>query len=147
MHPEETERTRRRDLLRAHLEAENAGDIAGVMATFAADAVMRYNGLSFPEPDAIRGAHTYLGFSRGTGAFANARNIVDRKSFTDTDIVVEGRMRGTHQGEFLGFVPSGREVELPFVAFYEFGPDGKLVSERVVMDLGRLLSPRPPSGK
>jgi len=77
MHPE-TERARRRDLLREHLEAENAGDIAGVMATFAATAVMRYDTLSFAEPDAIRGAHTYMGFARGTGAFANACNVVER---------------------------------------------------------------------
>lgn len=146
MHANDIERTRRRNLLREHLEAENAGDIAGVMATFAANAVMYYNKLPFVEPDAIRGAHIYMGFAGGTGAFANARNVVDRESFTDTDIVVEGRMCGTHQGEFLGFAPSGREIELPFVAFYEFGQDGKLVSERVVMDLGRLLGSHPFGG-
>jgi hypothetical protein len=31
-----------------------------------------------------------------------------------------------------------REVELPYVAFYRFDGDSKLVSERVVMNLGTL---------
>ena len=39
----------------------------------------------------------------------------------------------THQSrlrEFLGFPPTGRDVELPFVAFYRFDANGKLTSER-----------------
>ena len=44
----------------------------------------------------------------------------------------------SHIGEFQGFAPSGREVELPFVAFYRFDGAGKLVAERVVMNLGPL---------
>jgi hypothetical protein len=36
------------------------------------------------------------------------------------------------------FQPTGRDVELPFVAFYRFDDDGKRSSERVVMNLGPL---------
>jgi hypothetical protein len=86
----------------------------------------------------IRAAHEYLGFAESGGAFASPKNIVDRENFTDTDIVLEGRLVGVHQGEFLGFAPTGREVELPFVAFYCFGADGLLSDERVVMNLGPL---------
>lgn len=138
---DDTERQRRRALLYAHLEAENAGDLDAVMATFDPDAVMHYNTIAFATPEAIRGAHLYIGFAQEAGAFAGARNLIDRESFTDTDIVIEGRLCGAHEREFLGFAPSGRAVELPFVAFYQFDAGGALISERVVMNLGPLQSP------
>jgi hypothetical protein len=49
-----------------------------------------------------------------------------------------GRVCGKHRSEFLGFPPTERDVELPFVAFYCFDANGKLTSERVVMNLGPL---------
>jgi hypothetical protein len=134
----DAERDRRRRLLHAHLAAENVGDTSGVMATFSEDAVMIYNAVPFSTGADIRAAHEYLGFSESGGAFAAPKNIVDRESFTDTDIVLEGRLVGVHQGEFLGFAASDQEVELPFVAFYCFDDDGLLSSERVVMNLGPL---------
>jgi hypothetical protein len=134
----EAERDRRRHLLHAHLAVENAGDTSAVMATFSDGAVMLFNGVPFRSTPEIRAAHEYFGFTDGPGAFASPRNIVDRESFTDTDIVIEGRLVGVHKDEFLGFAASGREVALPFVAFYGFDADGKLSSERVVMNLGPL---------
>jgi hypothetical protein len=134
----QAERDRRRALLKAHIDAENRGDMDAVMRTFSADAVMHYNATPFPTGDAIAAAHAYLGFSQAPGAFKNPVNVVDRESFTDTDIVVEGRLCAVHQGEFLGFKATGRAVELPFTAIYCFGDDGKLTSERVVMNLGPL---------
>jgi hypothetical protein len=101
--------------------------------------------MPFDNGAAIRAAHEHIGFSRAPGAFADARNVVDRESFTDLDIVVEGRLCGTHVRAFMGFAPSGRKVELPFVAFYRFDPDGTLSSERVVMNLGPLLADAPDS--
>lgn len=77
---EESERERRRALLRAHLAAENANDVDAVMATFAADAVMTYNTIPFATSAAIRAAHEQIGFAYAPGAFANPRNVVDRES-------------------------------------------------------------------
>ena len=135
---DEAEKNRRRKLLAIHLGAENRGDLTGIMETFAPDAVMHYNGAAFPSAQSIGAAHAYLGFSDVRGAFRAPKNVVDRESFTDTDIVVEGRLCGVHQDAFLGFAPTGRAVELPFVAIYQFGADGKLSRERVVMNLGPL---------
>ena len=98
---------------------------------------MIYNRQSFPDDAGIRQAHAYIGFAAG-GAFGGLRTIADREHFTADEIVVEGRLCGTHVGEFQGFPPTGREVELPYVAFYRFDAAGKLVSERVVMNLGTL---------
>lgn len=136
---DEKERARRRALLRAHYAAENAHDIDRIMKTFAApDAVMLYNHQPFEDPDSIRAAHGYMGFSSAPGAFTGLQTNIDHEHFTDDEIVVEGRLCGRHSGEFLGFPPTDRDVVLPFAAFYRFDAGGKLVSERVVMDLGPL---------
>ena len=63
---------------------------------------------------------------------------IDEEHFTDDETVIEGRLCGKHAKEFMGFAPTDRDVELPFVAFYRFDDNGKLTSERVVMNLGPL---------
>jgi len=133
------ERDRRRVLVRAHYAAENDHDLDRVMATFSPDGELIYNRQSFPELDGIRGAHTYMGFS-GSGAFRGLQTVADAEHFTDDEVVIEGRLCGTHVGEFQGFAPTGRAVELPFVALYRFDAAGGLVSERVVMNLGPLAA-------
>jgi predicted ester cyclase len=108
------------------------------MATFSGDAEMLYNRQSFHEPDTIRVAHAYFGLSAAAGAFKDLRVVPDHEHFTADEIVIEGRMCGTHVGDFEGFPPTGRDVEMPYVAFYRFDEHGKLASERVVMNLGVL---------
>jgi len=133
------ERERRRGCLKRHADAENNGDAETLMDTFAPDAVMTYNGVPFATHEHILAAHRYMGWFDDEGAaFQSVTMSVDRESFTDEDIVVEGRVNAVHKADFLGFPPSGRPVELPFVTMYRFGADGRLTSERVVMNLGPL---------
>ena len=136
----DVERQRRRDLVRAHLAAETIHDLDTVMDTFAETTEMIYNRDSFADHDAIRAAHVYIGMSPIDGAISGLEVITDAESFTDEDIVIEGRVCGKHIGEFRGYEPTQRDVELPFVTFYRFDSNGKLESERVVMDLGALQS-------
>ena len=135
---DDAERERRRTLLHAHYDVENNHDLDRIMETFSTDGEMLYNRHSFGDPESIRGAHAYIGLSSTDGAFRGIRNVIDREHFTTDEIVVEGRLCGRHVGEFQGFSATERDVELPFDAFYGFDADGKLTSERVVMDLGRL---------
>ena len=135
---DDKERQRRSALVRAHYAAENAHDLEGIMATFAKGAVMHYNRVEFPTDERIRWAHGYIGMTAAPGAFSGFRAHIDEEHFTDDETVVEGRVCGTHSSEFLGYPPTGREVELPFVAFYHFDARGKLTSERVVINLGPL---------
>lgn len=128
-------------LLRAHYDAENANHLERIMTTFGEAAEMHYNGQPFRDAESIRAAHRYMGFS-AEGAFANLRTTADRTHLTADEIVVEGRLTGTHVGEFQGFAATGRVVELPFVAIYRFDASGGLVSERVVMNLGPLAQAR-----
>src|SRR5262245_35896829 len=130
------ERERRRTLLHAHYAAENAHDVERIMKTFSPDAEMLYNRQSFTDDASIRWAHGYIGMTAAPGAFGELVTTIDAEHYTDDEIVVEGRLCGTHGGEFLGFEPTRRAVELPFVAFYRFDERGTLTSERVVMNLG-----------
>lgn len=136
------ERERRRTLLQAHLAAENDHDVERIMATFSGDTEMTYNGRSFSDHDSIRWAHGYFGWTSAPGAFSELRVVVEREHFTDDEIVAEQRLFGRHVGEFLGFPPTGRPFELRAVGFYRFDRDGKLQSERVVMNLGPLVGER-----
>ncbi len=101
---------------------------------------MIFNRIPFTDPQSIRYAHSLLGFSGTDGAFENIRTYIDREHFTDDEIIVEGRLCGKHVGEFQGFEATGRNVELPFVAFYHFDKTDKLISERVAMNLGPLAT-------
>ena len=135
---DEPERERRRALLHAHYRVENAHDLEGIMATFSKDAEMLWNGRSFADDASIRWGHGYIGLGAAPGAFRDVRNVIVAEHFTDDEIVVEGRLLGTHVGEFLGYPPTERAVDLPFVGFYRFDSAGKLVSERIVMNLSPL---------
>ena len=138
----DSEKTRRRALLKTHYAVENDHDINGIMATFAPDGEMLYNRIPFTDPQSIRGAHDLIGFSGTHGAFKDIHHYIDVEHFTEDEIIVEGRLCGKHVGEFLGIEATGRNVELPFVAFYHFDKTDKLISERVVMNLGVLVASR-----
>jgi hypothetical protein len=135
---DQSERDRRQALLHEHYAAENNHDLEAIMDTFAADGVMVFNGQTFPSDEAIRWTHGYIGMTAAPGAFTELLVYIDQEHYTDEDIVVEGRLTGKHSSDFLGFPATDREVELPFVAFYRFDGQDKLISERVVMNLGQL---------
>ncbi len=136
----DSEKARRRALLNTHYDVENSHDMNGIMATFSPDGEMLYNRIPFTDPQSIRAAHGLLGFSGTDGAFEDIHNYIDGEHFTDDEIIVEGRLCGKHVGEFQGIEATGRNVELPFVAFYHFDKTDKLISERVVMNLGVLVA-------
>ncbi len=136
----DSEKTRRRALLKAHYDAENGHDMNAIMATFSPDCELLYNRTPFTEPQSIRDAHVRIGFSGTDGALEDLDNCIDSEHFTDDEIIVEGRLCGKHVREFLGIEATGRYVELPFIAFYHFDKTDKLISERVVMNLGVLVA-------
>ena len=136
----DSEMTRRRALLKAHYDVENDYHMDGIMATFAPDGEMLYNRIRFTDPQRIRDAHGLIGFSSTGGALKDIHNYIDVEYFTEDEIIVEGRLCGKHVGAFQGIEATGRNVELPFVAFYHFDKTDKLISERVVMNLGGLVA-------
>ncbi len=134
----DSEKSRRRALLKIHYDVENGHDMNAIMDTCSPDGEMLYNRIPFSDPQSIRDAHALIGFTGADGAIEGIHNYIDSEHFTDDEIIVEGRMCGKHVGEFMGIAATGRDVELPFVAFYHFDKTDKLISERVVMNLGVL---------
>ena len=136
---DEAERTRRRRLVQAHMDAENAHDLEAILATFAPRSSNSLNLIPFenPSPQVVRDIHTLLGFGPEPGALADTRGIPQREHFTDKAIVIEGEVIGRHVGDFFGMPPSNQLITLPYVAIYTFDQTDKLASERVVMDTSR----------
>ncbi len=135
----ESERQRRKALVYAHMATENGHDVDAVMATFADDTEMIFNGLSVRDHKIIHHLHSQFAFSPDQSAITGTRLVADREHFTDDEVVIEGRLCGRHVADWGAYPATGRDVELPYVAFYRFDDDGKLSSERVVMDFGPLL--------
>src|SRR5262245_43191485 len=84
-------RARRHALLRAHYAAENDNDVDRIMATFSETGEMLYNRQAFRDPESIRLAHGYIGFS-AAGAFSGLRTIADHEHYTADEVVIEGRL-------------------------------------------------------
>ena len=96
----DTEKARRKALLKTHYDVENNHDINGIMATFSPDGEMLYNRIPFTDPQSIRDPHALIGLSGTDGAFEDLHNYIDGEHFTDDEIIVEGRLCGKHVGEF-----------------------------------------------
>jgi hypothetical protein len=128
------ERDRRRKLVQAHMAAENAHDLEAIIDTFAGGAEMVFNKTPFTG-DGLRMAHILFGMSGDhPGSLSGTQVRPEGESFTDDEIVIDGTVTGLHVGDVLGFPATQRQVVLPYVAIYRFDAEGKLVSERIVMD-------------
>lgn len=130
----ETQRLRepREAIVREHVEAENRQDIEATIATFDRP---RYevNG----EPSDGEGAVRDLLEGLLT-AFPDF-HAEDRKiHHADDAVIVEARVTGTHAGPFAGIPPTGRRVDYPLAAIFEFEED-RLVCEVVYFDTVTIL--------
>ena len=117
----------------AHLEAEKRRDVDATLATFKAGVAR----LELPGEEVIDGRGVVvdayrelftgfpdLGFPHlEPGSLRHHGDVV----------IVESRLQGTHLGPFRGLPPTGRRMDVPLVAIFEFdGPD--LLCERVYYD-------------
>lgn len=135
---DERERRRRRELVQAHMAAENAHDIDAILATFAPNAEGVLNGLTVHNAEELRQFHILFGMSSYPGALLDTRVVPEREHFSDGEIIIEGRLAARHAGPFLGLPPTQAPVELFYTAIYRFDESGKLASERIRMNWGPL---------
>ena len=130
------ERERRRRLVRAHVDAENAHDIDAIMATFAPHAVFQTNGSVSTTPETIRQGHVFYGLSHEPGIFSDLTGVHTAEHFSDEEVIYEGHLVGIHTGTAPGFPPpTGKQVILPAIVVYRFDRAGLLVSELARIDL------------
>lgn len=120
-------------LLRRHVEAENAHDLGGTLATLHPDCV--FEDVAFGQ--VWRG---HEGAARHYRQWWDAFGLRFREGeagalhFADGGkVVAEGRFVGRHVGPFQGLAPTGRAVDFRFVVVIDVR-DGLMAGERFFYD-------------
>ena len=126
-------RQRREAIVNQHAEAENRHDVEATIATFHQP---RYevNGEPSDGEDAVR--ELLQGFMQG---LPDLHIEMGKMRHADDAVFGEGLITGTHDGEWAGIPPTGRRVEVPVLAIFEFDED-RLLCEKVYMDFAAMLT-------
>jgi steroid delta-isomerase-like uncharacterized protein len=126
---------RREDLVRKHVEAENAADYETALATFQHP---RYEYVATDE--VYDGAEEVMAHWRELDrAFPDQAIEIVALHSSDDAVLMEAVARGTHTGPLRGLPPTGRRFEQPFLAIFIFEGDA-LVGERVYYDTATILA-------
>jgi steroid delta-isomerase-like uncharacterized protein len=126
---------RREDLVRRHVEAENAADYETALATFQHP---RYEYVATDE--VYDGADEVMAHWRELDrAFPDQAIEIVALHSSDEAVLMEAVARGTHTGPLRGLPPTGRRFEQPFLAIFIFEGDA-LVGERVYYDTATILA-------
>jgi predicted ester cyclase len=64
---------------------------------------------------------------------------ISKLRHADDAVFGETLIAGTHDGEWAGIPPSGRRIEIPVAAIFEFDED-RLLCEKVYMDFAAVLT-------
>jgi steroid delta-isomerase-like uncharacterized protein len=127
-------REHREDLVRRHMQGENALDFEAVLRTFAHP---RYELIGTNEVyDGDAEVRAYFRESRV--AFPDQRNELIALHHADDAVIVEFWLLGTHLGPLAGIAPTGKAFRCRMTAFFEFDVDA-LVCERVYFDAGTII--------
>ena len=130
---EQSLRERREAIVREHVDAENRQDVEATIATFDRP---RYeiNG----EPSDGEAAVRDLLQEMMTGFPDFHAEEGGKMHHADDAVIVEARVTGTHDGPFAGIPATGRRVDYPLVAIFDFEED-RLVCEKVYFDSATIL--------
>ena len=118
-----------RELWKAHSKAEDARDIAGLMATLTEDCVY----------ELVQTGHRWAGHSGATRFYMELLSAFPDIQFALYSIVVgpqgvceEAVVDGTHLGPWLGIEPTGEHLVWRNVIFFPWDPERRLFTgERV----------------
>ena len=126
-------RQRREAIVNQHAEAENRHDVEATIATFQHP---RYEVNGVPSDGAAAVRELLQGMMDG---LPDLHAEIGKMRHTDDAVFGEGRIRGTHDGGWAGIPPTGRHVEFPVVAIFEFDGD-RLLCEKVYFDMATVLT-------
>jgi steroid delta-isomerase-like uncharacterized protein len=117
-----------------HIAAENRGDVDAAVATFVDDCFLEIValGLKFEGKQGVALQYATLFYT-----FPDAVLSIDGRAFGDDVLAEWGTFAGTMKGEFMGLAPTGRRLDLPFIAVVSF-KDGLMQSERAYYDIASL---------
>jgi steroid delta-isomerase-like uncharacterized protein len=135
-------------VLRDHIRAESAHDMAGVLHGFTGKCFNDIACMPKPFVGPKKVAERYRKHWEGFPDFkVRVRRLL---AVGDTCIVTENEWTGTHLGRFLGLRPTGKRVRVRALVVWHFKLD-KLLGETVFFDMGsiqkqigaRVTTPRP----
>ena len=61
--------------------------------------------------------------------FSNIKWTVQDMVIESDKVAVFWKMTGTHDGEFLGFSPTNKKIDVSVMNFYYFNSDGKIIND------------------
>jgi steroid delta-isomerase-like uncharacterized protein len=131
MTAEQNLRMQREELVLKHINAESANDVETALRTFTTPKYdLRPLGGEVIEGEGpVRELIT--GFST---TLPSVTYIADKIHHADDAVIVEYRVSGTHDVEYLGIPPNGAQLDHPAIAIYQFdGPN--LVGEKIYMNV------------
>lgn len=127
---------RRLAVVEEHVRAENRHDLEAILATFGPEA--RYD--DEPWDDHRRGRQEVRAYYDALlTAAPDLRIDVRRRHVTAEVVILEVRITGTHLGRFRGLPPTGREMDFPLCAVYDFDDRDRLAGERIYYDRATVL--------
>ena len=130
---EDTLRERREKIVNQHIEAENKGDLDGVIASFYKP---HYEVIPMAAVvDGEKEVRELIGSL--TNSFPDFHVELITLYHSDNAVIIEARMTGTHQKEFAGMQPKGKKMDVRLAAIFDFDED-KLVNESVYFDFATL---------
>ena len=127
-------RARREEIVRRHMQAENAHDYPAAIATF------RHPRYELIATDRVHDGRAEVEeyFRESRTAFPDQRNELIALHHADDAVIVEFWLLGTHRGPLAGIPPTGKSFRCRMTAFFVFdGAD--LVCERVYFDSATIL--------
>lgn len=130
---EPTRRERREQVVIEHMESENVQDWDRTMATFShARYELMPNGRVVDGTDDV---NEY--WLLGRTAFPDQRNELISLHHSDSCVIIEFWLRGTH---LAGPNPTGRSFKCQMCAIFEFDDDDLMTCERVYFDQNTITS-------
>jgi steroid delta-isomerase-like uncharacterized protein len=126
-------RKRREEVVKQHVSAENSGDLDGMIASFHSP---HYQVIPMGAViDGETGVRSMFGDV--LQGFPDFHFEILKLYHDENAVIVEGRMTGTHHGEFGGMQPHGRKMDLQAACIFDFDED-RLVNETVYFDFATL---------
>jgi predicted ester cyclase len=121
-------RTRRQAIIDEHVNAENEADVERALKTFHEHPHYEMLGNEVDGEEAVRELLT--GLFTAIGGF---HYHITATHHADEAVILYGNFTGTHTGVYLGIEPTGRKIDAPAMALFDFDGD-RLLNETVIFD-------------
>ena len=71
-------------------------------------------------------------------AFPKYEMVIDDMICEDDKVVIRARGKGVHKGDLMGIAPTGKSIDLPFIAIYQVA-NGKITKSWLSVDQMEML--------